>query len=378
MEVIMFDVLIIGAGPSGSNLARLLAKNSPTYRVGIIEKRALNQSSETTNRIKSCGGLISEAAQIELAIQGLTLPSSIYVSPQFFKVHIIDMDNHLENDYPRHYLNIDRSAFDRYLFHLIPDTVEKMDMTLVTEITQIPHGYRVQVVSPSGIKVYETKNLVAADGANSFTRKQLIKTYSGADYFSIQATFESKQHFSHYLGVFDQSITDYYGWAIQKDNRIQIGCAFPRSEKAAHLKFQLLVNKLSAYEGINTSQMLNLEGAHIERFNALEFAPVKLKGFYLMGEAAGAISPSSAEGISFALKTSRQLAAAFQLNHSNAIRKQYLRLIQPTKISLVAKRLKLPAMFVPCIRKYVIKSGLTSLPKLSPIGNYPKKRHKLI
>ena len=378
MEVIMFDVLIIGAGPSGSNLARLLAKNSPAHRIGIIEKRSLNPASESNNRIKSCGGLISEAAQIELAIQGLTLPSSIYVSPQFFKVHIIDMDNHLENDYPRHYLNIDRSAFDRYLFHLIPDTVEKMDKTLVTEVIQIPNGYRVQVASPSGIKVYKTKKLVAADGANSFTRRQLIKTFSGADYFSIQATFESKQHFSHYLGVFDQSITDYYGWAIQKDNRIQIGCAFPRSEKAAHLKFQLLVNKLSAYEGINTSQMLNLEGAHIQRFNALEFAPLKLKGFYLIGEAAGAISPSSAEGISFALKTSRHLAAAFQLDHSSAIRKQYLRLIQPTKFSLVAKRLKLPAMFVPSIRKYVIKSGLTSLPKLSTFSNDPKKRHKLI
>ncbi|OJV62784.1 MAG: hypothetical protein BGO41_00165 [Clostridiales bacterium 38-18] len=358
----MFDILIIGAGPAGSNLARLLSKQNNKMKIGIIDKRSLLQSTETTNRTKACGGLISEDAQVELAIQGLTLPTSLYVTPQFFKVHIIDFDNQLEGDYPRHYLNIDRSAFDRYLFKLIPETVVKFEASLVTEVKRLEKGYRVQVVTSNGIKIFETKSLIAADGANSFTRRQLIKTYSGADYFSIQAIYESDQHFSHYLGMFDQSVTDYYGWAIQKDHTLQIGCAFPKSEKHAHLKFQLLVNKVAAYEGINTKPLAFTEGANIERFNRTEFAPFSLKDFYLVGEAAGAISPSSAEGISFALKTSRLLAEAFFLEDCVNTRRRYLRAVMPIKFKLLLKRIKLPAMFHPYIRRIIIKSRITAIP----------------
>ncbi len=64
--------------------------------------------------------------------------------------------------------------------------------------------------------------------------------------------------------------------------------------------------------GFNFDNKVKTEGAYIYR-------PVKNSHFYagrdniaLIGEAAGAISPSSAEGISYALKSSLYLAQALE------------------------------------------------------------------
>ena len=97
-------------GPAGSTLARLAGKK---YKVLLLEKRTFAPDMALASE-KCCGGLLDPDAQQMLARFGLGLPKSALLSPQLFAVRTIDMKNSIERYYQRHYINIDRSEFDRW------------------------------------------------------------------------------------------------------------------------------------------------------------------------------------------------------------------------------------------------------------------------
>ena len=79
----------------------------------------------------------------------------------------------------------------------------------------------------------------------------------------------------------------------------------------------------------------------------------------LVGEAAGFISPSSAEGISFALKSAYHLASA--LNESlYEFHSDYSKKVSKLKLSLFGKNLKCPAMYNRFLRGMIMRSALMS------------------
>jgi len=63
----MYDVAIIGAGPAGATLARLIGRQ---YRVLLVEKRRLD-GPQTFSLGKCCGGLLAPDAQAMLSRLGL-------------------------------------------------------------------------------------------------------------------------------------------------------------------------------------------------------------------------------------------------------------------------------------------------------------------
>ena len=79
----IYDIIVIGAGPAGSTFARETAKS---------KKKILVIDNENINNKKPCGGLLAPDAQKELAHYDLVLPSSVLVSPQIFSVKTIDLN----------------------------------------------------------------------------------------------------------------------------------------------------------------------------------------------------------------------------------------------------------------------------------------------
>ena len=116
----MYDIAIIGAGPAGATLARLLPAN---YKVLLIDKRQITNPSGNTS-IKCCGGLLAPDAQAMLSRMGLGLPKSVLVGPQIFVVRVIDIQRKLERYYQRYYINMDRGKFDQWLLSMIAANVE--------------------------------------------------------------------------------------------------------------------------------------------------------------------------------------------------------------------------------------------------------------
>ena len=106
-EQFLYDVVIVGAGPAGTLFAAGLAKSVPKLRIALIDGQSRVH--------KPCGGLLAPDAQKALAQLGLVLPRSVLSDPQIFAVETIDISQHCIRYYPRHYLNMDRYLFDRWL-----------------------------------------------------------------------------------------------------------------------------------------------------------------------------------------------------------------------------------------------------------------------
>lgn len=373
----MFDILIIGAGPAGSNLARLLG-NTDKYSVCLLEKRRLDMP-EDPMRQKACGGLLSPDAQKIMAKLELSLPASVLENPQIFKVRTIDFDNGLERYYPRHYLNMNRERFDRYLFDLIPETIDMRCGMLVKDIYAMDGYWEVHYKDlESETQIVQAKFLIGADGANSLVKRRCLPPTNeeagrgSKKYFSIQKWYPIDETLPYFTGIFDSTITDYYSWTIQKGKHLILGTAIPCDDDfggAADALFTKLKHKVSRHLGIALDEADKTEGAFIERSQLQSdlcfSASVKvLNGsrlpLALIGEAAGATSPTSAEGFSYGLTTSLKLFNALKggLKHAE---KRYDLSCNSVRRNLMMKRLKSPAMYWPKVRGVVMASGLTSI-----------------
>ena len=84
------------------------------------------------------------------------------------------------------------------------------------------------------------------------------------------------------------------------------------------------------------------------------------KGIALLGEAGGWISPSSAEGISYALRSALVLAEALHTT-PEGFEKRYNEKMKALRRNIVLKNLKSHFIFNPRLRKAVMKSGLQSM-----------------
>jgi flavin-dependent dehydrogenase len=79
----------------------------------------------------------------------------------------------------------------------------------------------------------------------------------------------------------------------------------------------------------------------------------------LVGEAAGFISPSSAEGISYAVKSAMILAEALD-EGVFGLGQRYARMTRPIKRNIVGKNIKVPFLYQPFLRNLAMRSGLFS------------------
>lgn len=352
----MYDIVIIGAGPAGSNFARLI---SDKYKVLLIDKRDMENENPKNTKRKCCGGLLAPNAQKMIAKLGLSLPKDILVNPQIFAVRTIDITNNIERLYQRFYLNFDRDKFDKWFVSLVSDQVDKKFNTLFRGFTKITEGYEVRYLNNGREESVKTRLIIGADGAHSMVRNLISKGVNiSREYIAIQEWFECKDPMPYYGAIFDEEITDFYSWTIPKDDYIILGSALRPKENTLE-KFEKLKYKLKDY-GFNFQNKITTEGAYIYR-------PMKTSNFYvgddniaLIGEAAGAISPSSAQGISYALRTSLHLAQSLEEGTEGFI-ERYKKKSKDIKGSLMIKKLKSPAMYQPFIRKIAMKSGIQSI-----------------
>jgi flavin-dependent dehydrogenase len=162
----------------------------------------------------------------------------------------------------------------------------------------------------------------------------------------------------YYTAIFDEEISDFYSWIIPKENYLLLGSAL-RPKDNTREKHELLKAKLTQL-GFNFENRVRTEGAYIYRPKKASQFYVGRNGIALVGEAAGAISPSSAEGISYALKSALYLAQSLEEGIDGFL-DRYKQKTQDIKLNLLIKNLKSPAMYNPFLRKLAMKSGLQSI-----------------
>lgn len=351
----MYDMIIVGGGPAGSTLARFLGRK---YKILLLERRTFADDMPFPLH-KSCGGLLDPDAQKMMARFGLGIPKSVLLSPQMFAVRTIDITNNIERYYQRHYINIDRNEFDKWLLSIVPSEVDIAYGSLFMKLEENEDNVSVKYNYNGENCKAEARMIIGADGAFSAVRRQgFSDTRAPELYITMQEWFQTKESQNYYGAIFDNEITDFYSWTIPKENEIILGTAL-RPGEDTHKKFRLLKEKLCGY-GYNFGRSIKRNGAYLYRPTSLRQVCTGRRRIALAGEAAGFISPSSAEGISYAFRSALALARALEDGMEN-YEKRYIEYTSPLRKSIVLKNLKSPAMYDPLLRKWVMRSGLLSI-----------------
>jgi geranylgeranyl reductase len=293
----LYDVAIIGAGPSGAMSAGLVAEAG--YKVVLIDK-------EEIPRYKPCGGAIE-----------LTLVPKYKIPNEIIErgVETIALYHTSGKVYRRVGPGavVWRLKFDAYFQNLaITAGAKLMESQTLKNVIWKNGNYLLKL----GRRKAEAKIIVAADGVNSSTLKSIgWSPFKPSEvYLTVQKEILSSQEkIAEIIGektinfYFGKDISQCgYGWAFPKKNVISLGWGCRLSEITNTRKaFQ----KFLDYEPVK--KVLSI-GDTIR--TAAHLVPLKTrevfyeKGVVAVGDAAGLVDPISGKGIPYALE-SGELAA---------------------------------------------------------------------
>lgn len=348
----IYDIAVVGAGPAGTVFARELARARPGIRIVLID----GQSADSA---KPCGGLLAPDAQKLLARFDLVLPKSVLEDPQIFAVETIDIDQALVRYYQRHYLNMDRYAFDQWLLSLAEPYVT-IHRGRCHTIRRDEDVYALSVRNGDTEVSIKAMAVVGADGGGSVVRRTFF-TPMRVQYVAIQQWFENKgQRLPYYSCIFDAQTSDSCSWTIHKGNYVIFGGAFQK--QGCRRAFDEQKSRLEAFLG-------NSFGEEVKTEACLVSSPRSMKDFcmgegsvFLLGEAAGFISASSFEGLSSAMYSGKILADAFSVGRScEEIQRIYRKNTRSLRLRLRMKSIKRTLLCTPWTRYMIMKSGIQSI-----------------
>ncbi|MCX8158200.1 MAG: FAD-dependent monooxygenase [Candidatus Diapherotrites archaeon] len=292
-----YDVVIIGAGPAGCSSAKNLSE----------ELKAIIIDSNKLPREKPCGGiLVKEAMNF---IKNLKPPEKIFVEPKEIKIEYIDLNKNEKFFSNEKYWNIDRKEFDKWLLYLAKENkIDVCDNTFLLDFYYSKKGKEnitLKLKSPYFEREIKTKYLIGCDGALSTIRRKIfpkkIRWLMG-----MQEITKNSINLKNTVFIYDNEICDSYSWLIPKDNKVIIGSGL--EPKEAKQKFGLLRRKIRGMFGKLENGMIN--GWPALNPNSISDIFLGKDNILLAGEAAGLISPTSSEGISFALESGKYCAEA--------------------------------------------------------------------
>ena len=293
--------LVVGTGPAGVMAAYYAAAKGPVLMIDTF----------TLPRDKSCGGMIHPLSQ-NILNEIAALPDELLLDPPSVQFRFNDWDRQIIKNVDLHFLNVDRIPFDEWMISLLPENVEIMDATSFVSHEVDADGRLVSKLRKHGGEIVHviSNHIVGADGPRSTVRKSIdLPAYNR--YITVQDYCKREGHIDPAFDCFYfPNIRGFAaGYIIPKDDRVLIGCIFFPNTRRAHESQDKILAKLR--ERLPIGESLKREGWIAPRHKTADdvgWGMVAGKGaIFLAGEAGGFISPTSGEGISWALDTGKSV-----------------------------------------------------------------------
>ncbi len=302
-----YDVIIVGAGPSGSSCAKELNRNG--VKTLLIDKNKFP-------RIKSCCGFLTNRAISFVQENFGLLPIEIFCSNKQvnFLWSSTGINYNSMNGYDS-FANVDRSLFDNWLVQ--ESKTEFHDNCELKEIER-EKGKITLVCDREGFtEVFKCSYLVCAGGSNSFLRRAIDKDYSprnaGASIQKIYTGHFDIDKNNYYVNLNRKFTDNAFSYFFFKGDEIHIGTGWTKKYNNYFDKwYEYLVNKYKC-----SLRFIRDERCCVEhRLNGNKFFFGE-DNILFVGESASLIE-NWGIGITCAL-VSGQMAAKAILNHSDLI-----------------------------------------------------------
>jgi geranylgeranyl reductase family protein len=299
----VYDVAVIGSGPSGASAAFYCAEKG--LKTVIIEKEVLP-------RYKTCGGGFVFRGRKNMAFD-----ISEVVESEFKAVDIVFAEKKLKFKTTRHepiITMIMRDSFD----HLIVKKAEELGVDLFQGEALIGIETGDVATLKTSTTELKAKYVIAADGALSPTAKLMgwpeTRMMCPALEYEVEVSVEEFEKHKDSARFDIDAAPLGYGWCFPKKNHLSIGVGnFMKSKK--NPKLREYYNKYLNYLGIK--EIISSESHGF----IIPISP-RSDGFvrenvFLIGDAAGFADPVTAEGISNAILSGKLCAEAIALSEGN-------------------------------------------------------------
>ncbi len=366
----MFDVIIVGGGLVGSSCALALGKALPEYKIALIEATKPNFTyAGFDNRIyaispKNMANLLSLVTDLDDSRFG-TIEQMSVAGDSNSKIEFSHNDCHAQYlSKIVEYRNLQKSLLNEIEKH------ENISLIYTQLMDKLDNAETVKLYDKNG-QIYEAKWLIAADGANSFVRRQCKIEPQQINYYQsgVVANFKcEKPHYNTaYQWFLDSGILAYLPLP---DNQISIVYSTDEYQKLLDLSSdefckciaQLSGNKLGNLELVNPPLAFPLKLNLIDKLyeNKVIF----------IGDAAHTIHPLAGQGVNLGFGDVWELVKLFKLNQINTTdlnRYSALRLTEVKTMQMLCHGLNRLFSNRSGLVKFVRNSGLNIFNKLGVI-----------
>lgn len=273
----IYDAVIIGAGPSGSYLAKKLVENN--LKICVIEKEKeiglpIQCTGLFTNKIKKFVDMDNE-----------------FVVNKLNKVILNSKTNNIKINSEE--FVVDRSKFDKYLAKQAKKSGVKYFLNSCFNNYQINADGTLKL-RINKKKYIDTKRVIGCDGPLSTVNRIFKLNKDNKNFFAKQFVIKTKEKIDSksYNAYFGDEYKDFFGWSVAcSKNCLRIG--------VGSSNFNIVNKRLNNFKKKFKGKIIETNAGLIPIYNSnrILFKKIKNSSVYLIGDAASIVKASSGGGV---------------------------------------------------------------------------------